>query len=99
MYLVIVTKIKKTLNNWRHYWKKDFIEEKPNSKVIYLLSISIAMKLVILQQDVHRRRLKKKEASTKIERRMMENTTKARSHAALLMNKILMKMMKWCKLQ
>ena len=60
------------------------------------------MKLVIVLQDVHRRRLTKKEASTKIERKMMEKTTKTktRSHAKLLMNKILMKMMmKWCMLQ
>ena len=35
-----------------------------------------------------------------IEKRMMENTTKARSHATLLMNRILMKMMmKCCMLQ
>ena len=92
--------MKKTLNNWRHYWLEDFIEEKASSKVSYLLFVSIVMKLVILLQDVHRRRLTKKGESTKIERRMMEKTTKARSHAALLMNKILMRMMmKWCMFQ
>ena len=81
-------------------WQEDFIEEKESSKVSYLLSVSIAMKLVILLQGVHRRRLKKKEESSKIERRMMEKTTMERSHAILLMNKILMKMMiKWCMLQ
>ena len=95
-----MTHMKKTLINWRHYWQEDFREEKDNSKVSYPLPVSIAMQLVILLQDVHRRRLKKKEASTKIERRMMEKNTKARSHATLLMNKILMKMMmKWCMLQ
>ena len=81
--------MKRTLNDWRHCWKEDFTEEKES----YLLFVSISMKLVILLQDVHRRRLTKKEASTKIERRMIEKTTKARSHATLLMNKSLMKMM------
>ena len=60
------------------------------------------MKLVKVLQDVHKRRTKKKETSTKIEEKMMEKTTKtkARSHATLLMKKTLMKMMiKWCMLQ
>ena len=61
------------------------------------------MKLVILLQDVHRRRITKKETSTKIEEKMMEETTeiKAKSHATLIMNKTLMKMMmmKWSMLQ
>ena len=48
MYLVIVTQMKRTLNNWRHYWQEDFIEEKASSKVSYLSFVSIAMKLVIL---------------------------------------------------
>ena len=94
--------MKRTLNNWRHFWQEDFIEEKESSKVSYLSFVSITMKLVILLQDVHRRRLTKKEESTKIERKMMEKTTKIkeRSHATLLMNKTLMKMiMKWCMSQ
>ena len=94
--------MKRTLNNCRHYWQEDFSKEKASSKISYLLFVSIAMKLVILLQDVHRRRLKKKEVGTKIERKMMERTieTKVRSHATLLMNKILMKMMmKWYMLQ
>ena len=102
MYLVTTTQMKKTLNNWRHCWLGDFTEEKTCSKVSYPLFVSIAMKLVILLQDVHRRRVKKKEESKKTKRKMMEKTleTKARSHATLLMNKILMKMMmKWCMLQ
>ena len=60
------------------------------------------MKLVILLQDVHRRRTIEKETSTKIEEKMMEETTetKERSHATLLMNKTLKKMMmKWYILQ
>ena len=57
--------MRKTLNNWKHYWQEDFIEEKVNSKVSCLSFVSIAMKLVILLQDVHRRRLTKKEESTK----------------------------------
>ena len=102
MYPVIATQMKRTLNNWRHCWQEDFTEEKASSKVSYLLFVSIAMKVVILLQDVHRRRLTKKEASKKIEERMMEKNieTKARIHAILLMNKILMKMMmKWYMLQ
>ena len=90
------------MNSWKHCWHGDFIEEKASSKVSYLLFVSIAMKLVILLQDVDRRRFTKKEASTKKKRRMMKKTTKtkASSHATLLMNKILMKMMmKWCMLQ
>ena len=94
--------MKRTLNNWRHHWQEDFTEEKASSKVSYLLFVSIAIKLVIFLQDVYRRRLTKMHPSTKIERRMMEKTTetKARSHATLLMNKIMMKMMmKWCMLE
>ena len=63
--------MKKTFNNWRHCWQEDFTEEKASSKVSYPSSVSIAMKLVILLQDVHRRRIKKKEASTKTKRKMM----------------------------
>ncbi len=102
MYPVTTTQMRKTLNNWKHCWQEDFIEEKASSKVSYPSFVSIAMKLVILLQDVHRRRLTKKEESTKIEEKTMEETreTKTRSHATLLMNKILMKMMmKWCMLQ
>ena len=85
MYLVIVTQMKKTLNNWRHYWQEGFIKEKADIKVSYLSFVSIAMKLVILQQDAHKRRLIKKEASTKTKRKMMEKTRKikVRSHATL----------------
>ena len=93
--------MRKTLNNWKHYWQEDFTEEKESSKVSQLSFVSISMNLVIFLQDVCRRKLTKKEASTKIERKMMEKTTetKERSHATLMMNKILMKMMmKWCML-
>ena len=102
MYPLTTTQMRKTLNNCKHFWKEDFIEEKASSKVSYPSFVSIAMTLVILLQDVHRRRPTKKGASTKIERRMMGKTTKTkpRSHATSLMNKILMKMMmKWCMLQ
>ena len=102
MYPVTATQMKRTLKNWRHYWQEDFIEEKSSSKLSYLLFVSIAMKLVILLQDVHRRRLTRKEASKKVERKKMQKTieTKARSHATLLMNMTLMKMtMKWFMLQ
>ena len=97
MYPVIETQMKKTLNNLKHCWQQDFIEEKASSKVSYPSFFSIAMNLVILIQDAHRRTTKK-ETSTKIEEKMMEETTetKARSHATLLMNMTLMKMMmKW----
>ena len=87
MYLVTVTQMKRTLNNWKYCWQEDFTEEKASSKVIYPSFFSIAMKL---------------ETSKKIEEKMMEETIekKAKSHATLLMNKTLMKMMmKLCMLQ
>ena len=102
MHPMIATQMRKTLNNWKHCWQEDFIEEKASSKVSYLSFVSIAMKFLILLQHVHRRRLTKKEESTKIEKKMIKETkeTKAKSHATLLMNKTLMKtMMKWCMLQ
>ena len=64
--------------------------------------VSIAMKLVILLQDVHRRRITKKETSTKTKENMMKETTetKEKSYATLLINMTLMKMMmKWYMLQ
>ena len=102
MHPVIVTQMRKTLNNWKHCWQKDFTKEKTNSKVSYPSFVSITMKLVILLQDVHRRRITEKETSTKIDEKMMEGTTKTkeRNHATLLMNMTLMKMMmKWYMLQ
>ena len=94
--------MRRTLNNWKHCWQEDFTEEKTSSKVSYASFVSIAMKLVILLQDVHRRRIIEKETSKKTKEKMMEETieTKEKSHATLLMNKTLMKMiMKWCTLQ
>ena len=70
-----------------------FQKEKANTKVSYPLFVSIVMKLVILQPSVPRRYLIRRETSTKIERKMMEKITKARSHATLLMKFFLMKMM------
>ena len=53
-----------------------FHRGKGKFKVSYLSFVLIEMKLFILLQDAHRRRLTKKEASTKIETRMMEKITK-----------------------
>ena len=87
--------MRKMLINCKHYWQEDSTKEKENTKVSYPLSVSIVMKLVILLQGVHKRRLTKKGASKKIERRMMEKTLKVRSHVPLLMKM----MMKWYMLQ
>ena len=56
------------------------------------------MRLVILLQDVHKRRIIEKKTSTKTKGKVMEETkeAKTKSHATLLMNMTLMKvMMKW----
>ena len=52
MYPVIVTQMKKALNNWRHYWQEGFTKENVDIKVSYLSFLSIAMKLFILLLDV-----------------------------------------------
>ena len=96
--------MRKMLNNWKHYWQEELTEVKASSKVSYPSFVSIAMKLVILLQDVHRRRATKMKTSTKRKENMIAKITKtkARSHATLMKKEvgmILMNMMiKWCML-
>ena len=102
MYPVTTTQMRKILNNSKHFWQEDSKEKKGSSKASYPSFVSIVMRLVIMLQDVHRRRITEKEASTKIEEKMIEETTetKEKSHATLLMNMTLIKMMmKWYILQ
>ena len=50
------------------------------------------MKLVILQQDAHKRRIKKKEVSTKIKDKTVTKTTKTKEKDATLLKKTQMTM-------
>ena len=80
-------------NSWKHCWLEDFTEEKVNSKVSCLSFVLIAMKLVKLQQDVHKIRTIEKETSKKIEEKVMEEIIKAKAESVALLKKTLMKMM------
>ena len=80
------------MNNWKHCWQEDFIEEKESSKVSYLLFVSIVMKLVILFQCVHRRRITKKEKSTRTREKKIKKTIKKKVRDATLLKMIIMRM-------
>ena len=51
------------------------------------------MKLVILQQDAHKRRITKKETSRKTREKIVKKITKAKEKDATLLKKIQMRMM------
>ena len=63
-------------NNWKHYQLEDFTEENESSRVNYLSFVSISMKQDILLQGVHRKRITRKETSTKIEEKMIKRDYK-----------------------
>ena len=44
MYPVTIAQMKMMWNNWKHYYPEDLIEAKVNSKVSFLLFVSIVMK-------------------------------------------------------
>ena len=64
-----------------------------NTKVSFLSFVSIVMKLVILQKDTHKRRITKKEESTRTREKIVMKIIKTKAKDATLLKKILMRMM------
>ena len=70
-----------------------FTEAKENSEVSCLSFFSIAMKLVTLQLDAHKRIIKRMEVNSRTRNEMVTKIKKTKARDDTLLKKTLMKMM------
>ena len=70
-----------------------FTEEKANSEVSCLSFVSIAMKLVTLQLDAHKRRITRMEANSRTREKRVMRITRTKARDATLLKKTQMTMM------